>query len=168
MKSYSQVGQDLWVVETLPNVTNGTFIDIGCNHPTELSNTYALEQLGWRGWLVDTDEYACNLCREQRESVVVQADGVTLDWRSLVKLPQVDYLSLDCDAASLAVLRAILVNHKIGFRVATVEHDAYRFGPEMRQSQRVLLISHGYKLARADVESQGMAFEDWWTNPKYV
>ena len=40
MESYSQIGQDLWVLETLKNKKNGYFLDIGAHDGIYLSNTY--------------------------------------------------------------------------------------------------------------------------------
>jgi len=47
----SQLGQDGWVLEH--KRTPGFFLEIGCFHPKDLSNTYALEQCGWNGISVD-------------------------------------------------------------------------------------------------------------------
>jgi hypothetical protein len=52
MSTYSQIGQDLWVLSHFP-INNGYFVDIGFYHPIRLSNTYLLEQNGWSGIGVD-------------------------------------------------------------------------------------------------------------------
>lgn len=44
MKSYSQIKQDLWVLEKLDNKRNGFFVDIGAFDGVELSNTLLLEE----------------------------------------------------------------------------------------------------------------------------
>jgi len=50
----SQVLQDLWVIHRLAGLERGFFLDIGANHPTELSNTYLLEKaFGWSGLCID-------------------------------------------------------------------------------------------------------------------
>jgi len=46
-KWYSQVNQDKIVVQLLGN--KGYFIDLAANDATKLSNTYSLEQNGWKG-----------------------------------------------------------------------------------------------------------------------
>lgn len=53
MLSYSQLGQDLWVLEVFKNKSNGYFLDIGCGHWKNLSNTLLLEQNGWTGLGID-------------------------------------------------------------------------------------------------------------------
>jgi FkbM family methyltransferase len=51
---YSQIGQDKWVLETVfPGVKNGFFLDVGSGDGTQLSNTKALEEQGWRGICID-------------------------------------------------------------------------------------------------------------------
>lgn len=50
--SYSQIGQDLWVLEKFP-IHNGFFIDVGFSDGVLLSNTYLLELNGWSGLGID-------------------------------------------------------------------------------------------------------------------
>jgi FkbM family methyltransferase len=52
--SYSQIGQDIWVMETaMPGLRNGYFLDVGSADGTLGSNTRALEEHGWKGICVD-------------------------------------------------------------------------------------------------------------------
>jgi len=52
--SYSQYGEDLFLTSLLGyEKTDGVFIDIGCYHPIELSNTYIFSQRGWTGVAID-------------------------------------------------------------------------------------------------------------------
>ena len=54
MESYSQIGQDLWVQETLKNKKNGYFLDIGAHDGIYLSNTYLLEKnYNWNGLCIE-------------------------------------------------------------------------------------------------------------------
>jgi hypothetical protein len=158
----SQVGQDAWARGLIGE--NGTFLDIGANHPIVRSNTFALEQLGWTGVLVDNDAHCCYLCRAERKSTVLEGDSTRFDWTALPQ-KEFDYLSLDVDAATLDTLRSLLTSG-VKFRCATIEHDSYRFGPGPRDAMRKLLTVAGYVLARPDVEHQGAAFEDWWITPE--
>lgn len=52
MKSFSQLGQDLWVLSKYPK-TAGYFIDIGFSDGINMNNTYLLELNGWRGIGID-------------------------------------------------------------------------------------------------------------------
>lgn len=48
--SYSQFGQDLWVLEYF---STGIFVDVGCNDGITISNTKLLEEKGWSGIGID-------------------------------------------------------------------------------------------------------------------
>ena len=51
---YSQLGQDLWVLEETNYKKNGFFVDIGCNEPININNTYLLEQkYNWTGICIE-------------------------------------------------------------------------------------------------------------------
>lgn len=174
-KSYSQAAQDRFVYEVLvkpEGLVNGSFLDIGCCHPTELSNTYWLEQLGWRGLLVDNDPGAIVACIRARVGPAFQVDSTAVDWSKILDrflMPRtIDYLSFDVDAATLDTLKALpLADYR--FCVITIEHDSYRFGPNPRAKMREILDAHGYRLICGDVcGAGGEPFEDWWIDPRSV
>lgn len=166
-QSHSQAGQDRFVWEVLRHPESGTFLDIGANHPVEKNNTYALEQMGWRGILVENDAHCANLIREQREASILEEDATTVPWLGYLFQDRLDYLSLDVDFASLQVLRDLMAL-PYRFSVLTVEHDAYRFGTERRDEMVTLLRSKGYDILCADVCDQGMSFEIWAVDPLAV
>ncbi len=173
--SHSQIGQDRFVFELLvrpENLFTGTFLDIGCHTPIEINNTYALEQLGWRGVLVDLVKHPGI---EDRASRFIEHDAVTLHWPAVLERTGlagrvVDYVSLDVDEAQLAALENLL-NSGVRFRVATIEHDGYRFGPERVLALRALMVQHGYTLLAQDISLSAMdplPFEDWWVSAATV
>lgn len=48
--SYSQLGQDMQVLDFYKNKANGYFVEVGASNGIELSNTYLLEtKYGWKG-----------------------------------------------------------------------------------------------------------------------
>jgi FkbM family methyltransferase len=50
----SQLGQDKWVLfRMFPRVKDGFFLDVGSGEGTNLSNTKALEERGWKGICID-------------------------------------------------------------------------------------------------------------------
>ena len=53
MKFYSQLGQDKNVLEYYSQKSDGYFVEIGAYDGVDLSNTYALELLGWKGICVE-------------------------------------------------------------------------------------------------------------------
>lgn len=170
MKFYGQASQDIFAFKMLvepDGLLNGTFCDIGCSGPVDWNNTYALEQLGWNGVMVDSDPNAIAECVKHRKLTT----SVMLADATKVELPRetlFDYLSLDVDQASLAALQNFL---RCGcrFRVATIEHDFWRFGPGPRDSMRKLLKDAGYQMLCRDVScTPGNPFEDWYIDPQKV
>jgi FkbM family methyltransferase len=52
--TYAQHGEDLQILRILQACeANGPFLDVGCNHPFKISNTYLLYRHGYRGLCVD-------------------------------------------------------------------------------------------------------------------
>lgn len=170
----SQAGQDLFVKKLLVDpgtVKMGTFLDVGANHPVDWSNTYELEQLGWRGVLFDNEPNACNMLRAARTSPVLEGDVTKIDWRKFVLTHTLafDYLSLDVDYVSHGVLLEMLVAG-IMFRVATIEHNDYNYpdGTGPSWATRALLKAKGYVVIAQDVTNNHAKFEDWWVHPDLV
>ena len=54
-RGYSQTGEDLIFKQLIGNSKSGFYIDIGCGHPIDGSNTYLLHRLGWRGLAIDAN-----------------------------------------------------------------------------------------------------------------
>jgi hypothetical protein len=160
MKSYSQAGQDRFVHELLVKtkiVPRGTFLDIGCAGKL-YSNTLALEEIGWRGTLMDVAPQPEAM---RRPSTFIQADATEHDWGRAPVV--IDYLSLDVDEAGLRALARLPLD-TMQFRVITIEHDAYRYGEKLRPFMRQILSKAGYVLVCADV-CNPVPFEDWWVLP---
>lgn len=179
-KSHSQAHQDEFAWRILTAIygegwASGTFIDIGAGHPWEQSNSWALEQQGWKGILVERDEHCCKLIREHRKATLFSNDITDLDVAKTIwsiTASRIDYLSLDIDINTLAALSRIPFD-QVRFAVITIEHDAYRFGPEIRHQMREILTRAGYQLVCKDVGvtvSGGtfLEFEDWWVHPALV
>jgi len=167
---YAQAAQDLFVLCVLDGKKSGQFIDIGANHPRDLSNSYLLEtSYNWSGTLIEIDPDLADLCRTDRLSKVLCQDATTVNYSELFEdVKEVDYLSIDIDGINcLRVLEKISFNtHKPA--VITFEHDSYRFGDEFKTFSRTLLLSHGYELLCKDVSDKGFFFEDWYVHPEKV
>jgi hypothetical protein len=174
--SHSQAGQDLFVYEQLvkpTNFVNGTFLDIGCSFPIQNNNTASLEQLGWKGLLIDISAGCIDACRRERKNQAYRADATMvssatwLDVCSRQNLgPSIDYLSLDVDdqpgePSKVVVVLKNLLDAGFTFRAMTIEHDRWRVGDVARDSMRKLLLP-SYTLFAADVAHGGCEFEDWW------
>lgn len=167
LESHSQAGQDLFAYDASDRKRKGTFLDIGCNDAVFHSNTYALEQIGWRGLLVDIAPFDMS----KRKSPFVLADaskvcpaiqGFMADHNWFI-----DYLSLDVDEWTYQALIALPLG-LCRFGCITVEHDLYLRGPGPQEAIRKTLMGHGYTLACGDVVAPGYGvFEDWFVDPNY-
>lgn len=174
-KSYSQAGQDRWVYAMIvgpEKLYDGSFLDIGAGHPTELSNTFAIEKLGWRGLLVDSDVGSIDALEKERASPFILGDATKLPLGKLIndyiEGRPVDYLSLDVDSSTVDALINLL-SAKVRFRVATIEHDSYRFGAEPKAEIERMMNDAGYHLVCEDVCSiEGLPFENWYCDPKTI
>lgn len=167
MKSNSQAGQDLWVMLLFQKQYKGTFLDIGCNQPKKINNTWLLEKNGWSGNSIDILDYSEQW--KTRATKFIQADVLTYNYHEL-QLPEIiDYLSLDIEGEGLrfqAMKR--LIDFGLKFKAITIEHDSYRgYLKTEAEPQRKLLHLNGYKLVKKDVTHKGYPFEDWWIYPKY-
>lgn len=164
-QSRSQAGQDEFVYHVLGSSV-GTFFDVGSQDPIDINNTYALEQLGWTGYLFDVNAGLADHTRQVRKSPFILADMTTFDWDSFLTTNNLlgtrfDYLSFDIDEASLVSLRRFPFD-KISFRVCTIEHDRYRFGSAVAEEMRSIMAQNGYRMVCKDVTNLGNPYEDWY------
>jgi len=168
VKSCSQSGQDVFAWQANGEAKTGTFVDIGANDPIVHNNTYALEQVGWRGICVDIAPFDYS----PRKSQLIVADATKLIpalERFLKSAPEpISYLSLDADDATIECMHRLIPFFK--FRALTVEHDVYRVGPERKNYIHDYLKTFGYRREHEDVKAPlavGMPwseqpFEDWY------
>jgi FkbM family methyltransferase len=67
MKSYSQAGEDNWIMENLkPPV--GTFCEVGAFDGVKSSNTMLFEEAGWTGLCIEADPFNAAICQINRKS----------------------------------------------------------------------------------------------------
>ena len=71
-ESYSQLGQDIFVLNKLGGKKEGFFIEIGAGDGLYLSNTYLLEKnFGWTGILVEPNKSLYNSCINLRRCITI-------------------------------------------------------------------------------------------------
>jgi len=168
IKTYSQAGQDLWVLSLFPDGYRGTFIDIGCQLPDKINNTLLLEENGWDGISFDIIDYSKEW--EMRSTRFICADARMIDYSIYELPPIIDYLSLDINLYGGIRFEALkhIINSGLVFNVITIEHDVYRgYDESERIPQRKLLKESGYELSVADIAHEGFVFEDWWINKNF-
>jgi len=74
LESYAQNREDILAWDYFGRKTDGFFIEVGANHPTELSQTWFLEQRGWKGILVEPLPACCEKLRAvSKNSIVCEA-----------------------------------------------------------------------------------------------
>ncbi len=74
-RSWSQHGEDEWLMsELLDLLTTGYYVDIGANHPMQISNTYRLYAAGMRGICVEPNSILGTVHRRFRpEDILLQS-----------------------------------------------------------------------------------------------
>lgn len=65
-KSFSQKGEDLIIQSFFGKRKKGYYLDIGCFHPKQISNTHLFDKNGWHGFAVDIDSYKTDLFKKTR------------------------------------------------------------------------------------------------------
>jgi FkbM family methyltransferase len=68
----AQHGEDVFLMDYFEDHTQGVFVEIGAYDGIQFSNTYALEQLGWTGLLVEAHPDNVEACRRNRPRSVVE------------------------------------------------------------------------------------------------
>ena len=66
-KTYSMYGEDIIIEQFFKNKKKGFYVDIGCYHPLEGSNTYLLFKKGWNGINADVNRLSIELFNRARE-----------------------------------------------------------------------------------------------------
>jgi hypothetical protein len=183
MKSYSQASQDIFALTLSGHKKNGTFLEIGSNHPINHSNTYLMEsQYNWRGVMVEIDNYLELYKTHRPSSIPVIADATKVNYSEILdsnKFPTViDYLQIDLDVDNKSTLDVLLllnetVFDKYKFSTITFEHDIYTGNYyDTREISRKIFKERGYILLFPDVyvsyNGMDIPFEDWYIHPDCV
>lgn len=184
IKSYSQASQDIFVSFMNGFKYNGTFLEIGANHPIQHNNSYLLEsKYGWKGVLIEYDPSFSALYKTHRpNSIFYIGDARAAPVKSLLhqgNFPsKMDYLQLDLDVNNRSTLDTLLhldqtVFDDYTFGTVTFEHDIYTGDFfNTRQQSREIFQKRGYNLMFPDVKVEWMgkhvAFEDWYAHPDIV
>jgi len=173
LRSYSQAGQDIFVYNILykgMNIKNGYFLDIGCSQPFIDNNTFVLENLGWRGILLDVYDVANDpnhVAIRDRKSPFICADATTINWDTLNIPYSIDYISFDIDSATIKGIDNFPWKN-CRTKIITIEHDIYHAGSEAKIKIYNTLTEYGYTLVCDNVKNHGDMFEDWFVDTNVV
>lgn len=178
-----QAEQDKFVLNVLKNKRNGFFVEIGSNHPVNISNSFLLEsQYGWRGIMVEYDSSFLPLYEQHRpNSIHVINDATKIDYLDLFtkhNLPSnIDYLQIDLEASNMSTINTLIKLDKevldiYKFSVVTFEHDIYSDSDKSktRETSRDIFLKRGYKLVFPDIHNTlpKYVYEDWYVHPDLV
>jgi len=93
MQSYSQLGQDLAVLEHFGDISGGYFVDIGANDGITLSNTYLLEtQYAWNGICIEPQNETYNRLEKNRKCICVDKAAYSVSGLNLEFVEKYDWL----------------------------------------------------------------------------
>ena len=141
-KSFSFGGVDLLIAHFFRNQKNGIYLDIGCYHPIQGSNTYLLYKKGWSGINIDLDEVSIDLFNRFRKSdynkqIAIsekkgtiklfrphkRAAGQTVDPATLLKRKTEDGETFDinCDSLNNIISESKFKNEEIDFISIDIE-----------------------------------------------
>lgn len=132
---YSEDGVSTWIAENLPLPQSGYWLDVGCAHPFQYSQTAFLRERGWMGIAIDANPaYAAewknignahffpslisdqpeerflieptNALVSRRHETGELTNAVTLSW-VLRNVPKIDFLALDVEGMEYSALRTL-------------------------------------------------------------
>jgi len=155
MKSNSQLTQDLFALSA---AKNKIYIEIGAWKPIHYSNTYLLEEQGWKGFSLEIEILRKELWESclERKNKIYWEDALTFDYKQALEennLPtRIGYLSCDIEPPenTFAALQRV-IELGITFDCITFEHDNYRSEIDYDPIVTEYLKNHGYKVAVKNV-----------------
>ena len=172
--NYSQAFQDMFALSILNGKRNGTYVEIGGDHPVIISNSYLLEtQFDWVGVSFEIDREKVDQFNSFRKNKCICADATTFDYKEFFienEYPkQIDYLQVDIEPAwqTLNALNALPLDD-YRFSVITYETDVYKDGPDSGEEAMEILLSKGYEILVRNVANQNNPYEDWYVDPSVV
>lgn len=176
-----QAQQDKFVLHILKEKKNGYFLEIGSNHPINISNSYLLEtKYDWKGIMVEYDASFLNLYKTHRpNSIHVINDATQVDYKNMFEANNVptslDYLQIDLEANNGSTIRTLQkLDNEIfdtyKFATVTFEHDIYHTNFEnTRLASRDIFKKRGYVCVFEDINNRGEnPYEDWYVHPDLV
>jgi hypothetical protein len=181
MEYNGQSAQDLFVLKCLKYKRNGTYLEIGSNHPIHINNTYILEKkYDWTGFMVEYDKSFLDSYKVHRpNSHWLMEDAVQIDYLEefqKVDFPyEIDYLQIDLEVNNESTINTLkrlneTVMNEYKFAVVTFEHDFYSGDFfNTRSESRGIFGMRGYVPVIQDVKYNGIKpYEDWYVHPSLV
>ena len=177
---FGQANQTKFVLNVLREKRNGTFLEIGSNHPIIINNTYLLEkQYDWKGIMVEYEPSYLPLYKEHRpNSIHLINDATMIDYKHAFETSNmplsVDYLQIDLEANNGSTINTLKKLDKelfdtYRFATVTFEHDIYHTNfDNTRLTSRDIFSKRGYVRVFDDVNNDDCPYEDWYVHPDLV
>ena len=178
---FGQAEQDKFVLNVLKEKRDGFFLEVGSNHPINISNSYTLEKnYDWKGIMVEYDENFLDSYREHRpNSIHIINNATQIDYKNTFitnNVPlSIDYLQIDLEEHNGSTLETLQrldneVFDEYKFATITFEHDIYRSNcNNTREISRQIFNKRGYICVFTDINNGGVnPYEDWYVHPDLV
>lgn len=106
---------DIKILPYLKDIENGFFVEAGALDGLFMSNTKVLEDLGWKGILVEPSKKAADKCRQNRKSIVEECALVSKDYKGETVIGDFYFDGTDGEGAWSGIHRNVM-----GLRAAKV------------------------------------------------
>ncbi|MBA1338069.1 MAG: Methyltransferase FkbM domain-containing protein [Pelagibacterales bacterium] len=116
--SYSMYGEDIIISNFFKNKSNGFYVDVGCYHPLEGSNTYLLYKKKWRGINIDVNPLSVELFDFSRKDDL-NINLAISDKKSKIKL----YFRKKINMLNTVSKKLAKIHFLNGFQEKTVKAD---------------------------------------------
>jgi FkbM family methyltransferase len=191
-KSYSQFGQDLWVVHGIaPGKRDGYYVDVGSADGVIISNTKLLDDLGWKGICIDPfpRNMSSRTCQVFSQPVFSESGkhvqfraagdlgGIASDLNTykdrVSKAPLVEFVTATLDEI-LAKAHAPNYIDFMSIDVEGAEYDALRGLSLDRYQIGCLTVEHNYEAPKREAIHKLMAAHgyvlarSWSVDDQYV
>jgi FkbM family methyltransferase len=191
-KSYSQFGQDLWVVHGIaPAKRDGYYVDVGSGDGEFISNTKLLDDLGWKGVCIDPfpRNMSSRTCQIFSQPVFSESGkhvqfraagdlgGITDDLNrhkaEVAQAPLVELVTATLDEI-LAKAHAPNYIDFMSVDVEGAEYDALRGLSLDRYQIGCLAVEHNYEAPKREAIHKLMAahgyvlVRSWWVDDWYA
>jgi FkbM family methyltransferase len=170
---FSQTGEELIILHLLKGINKGFYIDVGCNHPYKISNTFELYLKGWKGICIDANSSLVNLFQKKRRkdlalfaAVSDKVEEVTFTEYKYNELNTIDSkvsekLSLSYDVKNQIILETLTLtdilnkhlpaNYCIDLLSVDVEGNDYKvltsLDFNLYRPKLIVVEIHGYNLS---------------------
>jgi len=101
------------------------YLDIGCFHPKIIFNTYLLYKMGWKGTVIDLDEFKIKLFEKNRKNLIKSRIGAVVPGstgkKKFINVYKFNKPFSELDTLSFNVAKKICTKLKLKYKRVKVE-----------------------------------------------